>query len=374
MYALDELSADLETFRQVVAQRQAYRPLLVKIKLIFGCNLKCEMCNHWREPRERPLPMQRFQEILDDLAALGCRKVHLSGGEPLLRPKVAELVAYASQLGLRVTLTTNGTLVDKDLARELIQSGLRGVNVSIDSPERKIHDLLRGVEGTWKKACKAVRLFRRYAHKGKINIRINTVVSPSSYASLSALPDFASQLGADFINLIAVDDHCGEHLKLKRRQIEDYNANLAPQIAERALALGLIDHEDQAYPFGRDPSAYKHARRGEYAFGWYERHPCFAPWTHSLIDYNGLVYVCCMMREQTLPLGDLKQQSFAEIWNGPSYQRVRQMMFPPALKACRNCDDFLEQNRQLYAMLAAGSPLETQTLPLSHGVQSLKSE
>lgn len=352
MYALDEIAADLETFRQAVLQRQAFRPLLVKIKLIFGCNLRCEMCNHWREPRQGLLPMQRFEEILGELAALGCRKVHLSGGEPLLRSQVPELVAHADQLGLRVTLTTNGTLVDKDLARGLIQAGLRGVNISIDSPVRKIHDQLRGIEGAWKKAGKAVQLFRRYAHKGKLTIRINTVVSPHSYASLAGLPDLAHQLGADQINLIPVDDHCGEHLALRRSQIEAYNARVAPRLAERALELGLIQHEGQAYPLGRTLAEYKRARRGEYAQGWYDRQPCFAPWTHSLVDFNGLVYVCCMMREQMPPLGDLKQQSFGEIWNGESYRLVRQRMFPPALKACRRCDDFLEQNQALQAKLA----------------------
>ena len=71
------------------------------------------------------------------------------------------------------------------------------------------------------------------------------------------------------------------------------------------------------------------------------------PWTHSLIDFNGLVYVCCMTREQIQPLGDLKQSSFREIWTGASYQAIRQMMHPPMLKPCRRCDDFLEENKRL---------------------------
>jgi MoaA/NifB/PqqE/SkfB family radical SAM enzyme len=96
----------------------------------------------------------------------------------------------------------------------------------------------------------------------------------------------------------------------------------------------------------------KRARRGEYALGWYAAHPCYAPWTHSLIDFNGLVYVCCMTREQIPPIGDLKQTSFREIWTGAGYQAIRQLMHPPALKPCPRCDDFLVENRELWEVMS----------------------
>ena len=351
MYAVQDIAADLDAFRKAVAARQPYRPVYVKIKLFYGCNLRCEMCNHWRDTREPPLSIARFKEILAELAGLGCQKVHFSGGEPLLRPQLPELVGLASDLGMRVTLTTNGTLLDKPTAKRLVEAGLRGVNVSIDSPVRKVHDQVRGVDGAFKGACRAVGYFHRYAHKGKLTIRTNTVVSRSTFRSLAGLPDLAAKLGVDAINLIPVDDHCGEHLSLHRSHIEEYNAQIAPQIAERALALGLIADEVEAYPYGRSDGDYKRARRGLYAFGWYDRHPCFAPWTHSLIDFNGLVYVCCMTREQIAPLGDLKTASFFDIWTGAAYRQIREQMFPPALAPCRRCDDFLGPNRELLELL-----------------------
>lgn len=351
MYALNEIEKDILLFRQNVRARQAFRPLYVKIKLIYGCNLKCEMCNHWRTTRESPLSIVRFEEIIDELAGLGCQKIHFSGGEALLRPQLIQLVERASGLGIRVTLTTNGTLVDKLQAKALIQAGLRGVNISIDSPVRKIHDQIRGVPGSWKKTCQSVRFFRRYAHKGKLTVRINTVVSRTNYLSLVNLPQLASDLGADALNLIALDDHCGEHLSLSRRHLTIYNTRIAPLLAESAASLGLIDCEDQVYIFGNTPAAIKQGRRGEYAFGFYDQHPCFTPWTHSLIDFNGLVFVCCMTREQMPALGDLRTQSFSEIWQGEAYDRVRSQMFPASLAACRRCDDFIDQNRRIFELV-----------------------
>jgi MoaA/NifB/PqqE/SkfB family radical SAM enzyme len=351
MYSLNKISDDPETFRKAVLNAQPFRPLYAKIKLIYGCNLKCEMCNHWRETRAPALKMEKFHEAITELAELGCTKVHFSGGEPMLRAGVPELIAHAVGQGIRVTMTSNGTLIDKVKAKALIEAGLRGINISIDSPIRKIHEKIRGVEGSWKQTTRAVEYFRKYARKGKLTIRINTVVSRENFDSLATLPDVANELGADGINLIPVDDHCGEHLSLRRKDIAYFNESVAPQIAARALELGLIVSDEDAYPFGQEQAEVRLARAGRYALGYYRKHPCYAPWTHTLIDHAGLVYVCCMTREQIPPLGDLKKSTFREIWEGRAYQRIRLQMHPPALPMCQRCDDFIIENKKIWEMV-----------------------
>jgi radical SAM protein with 4Fe4S-binding SPASM domain len=348
MYNLEQIEAEKETLRAAVLNARPFKPLYVKIKIFYGCNLKCEMCNHWRDTREPPVPADRFTELLSELAELGTQKIHISGGEPMLRPQVPELIERAAQLGMRVTMTTNGTLIDKARAKRLVEAGLRGVNISIDSPIRKMHERIRGVEGAFKATTAAVKLFRRYKHKGKLTIRINTVVSRTNYTTLETLPDLAHELGADGINLIPVDDHCGEILSMRKKDIAIFNAEIAPKIAERALALGLIVSDEEAFPFGQNESDVRLGRAGRYAFGYYDKHPCYAPWTHSLIDFNGSVYVCCMTRERMPPLGNIRTQSFKEIWESLPYQQVRLKMHPPALAACRRCDDFIGENKKIW--------------------------
>ncbi len=348
MYNLETLASEKDELQKAVLNARAYKPLYVKIKINYGCNLKCQMCKHWRETRETPISMQRFKETITDLAELGCKKIHFSGGEPMLRPQLPELVAHATSLGMRVTLTTNGTLIDKEKAKALIEAGLRGVNVSIDSPIKKIHEKVRGVDGSFKLTTKAVELFHKYAHKGKLTVRINTVVSRENYFSLATLPELAHQLGADGINLIPVDDHCGEHLSMRKKDIALFNEEIAPYIEKRAQELGVNIADEDAFPFGRDENEIRLGRAGRYAFGYYSKHPCFAPWTHSLIDFNGLVYVCCMTREQIPPLGDIRKQSFKEIWEGAAYQAVRLKMHPPSLKPCQRCDDFIVENKKIW--------------------------
>ena len=348
MYTSQDIQAQKDELRQAVLSARPFQPLYVKLKVFYGCNLKCEMCNHWRERREPPVPSERFKDLVSELAGLGTKKIHISGGEPMLRPQVPEIVEQAAALDIKVTMTTNGTLIDKVKAKRLIEGGLRGVNISIDSPIRKMHEKIRGVEGSFKATVKAVELFRRYKHKGKLSIRINTVVSRTNYQTLATLPDLAHELGADGINLIPVDDHCGEILSMRKRDIARFNTEIAPKIAERALALRLIVSDEDAFPFGQTEAEIRLGRAGRYAFGYYDKHPCYAPWTHSLIDFNGNVYVCCMTRERMPPLGNIVNQSFKEIWESAAYRRARLRMHPPALAACRRCDDFVEQNQTIW--------------------------
>jgi radical SAM protein with 4Fe4S-binding SPASM domain len=348
MYNFEQIEAEKDDFRSAVLNARPFKPLYVKLKVFYGCNLKCEMCNHWRETREPPVPAKRFRDVLTELADLGTKKIHISGGEPMLRPQIPDLIEHTASLGIRVTMTTNGTLIDKTNAKRLVEAGLRGVNISIDSPIRKMHEKIRGVEGAFKATVRAVELFRRYKHKGKLTIRINTVVSRTNYTTLESLPDLAHELGADGINLIPVDDHCGEILSMRKKDIALFNTEIGPRIAERALALGLIVSDEEAFPFGQSESEVRLGRAGRYAFGFYDKHPCYAPWTHSLIDFNGNVYVCCMTRERTPPLGNISSQSFKEIWESAAYRGMRLKMHPPALAACRRCDDFIEENRKIW--------------------------
>jgi MoaA/NifB/PqqE/SkfB family radical SAM enzyme len=349
MYALDEIAEDRANFHSAIMTAAPYRPLYVKIKVVWGCNLRCRGCNHWRERRGPPLPTSRLIEIVDELAEMGCRKIHLSGGEPTLRPDLETLVARIAERDMRATMTTNATLITRERAAALAAAGLKGVNVSIDSPDPDIHDRLRGIKGAWKRTVKGTRYLRRRMKKG--TLRINAVVSRLNYASLADLPDLAGELGADSLNLIPLDENTDEARRLNKQHILDYNLQIAPRIVERALALGLMQGVEQAYPYGTTHEEIEQAKEGRYARGQYDNTPCFAPWTHALIDHQGLVNICCVLRQEPI-MGDLACQSFAQVWEGPVYHMVRCEQRRPLSDGCRRCDDFLSENRTLYRLYA----------------------
>lgn len=351
MYDLNLVAEEAETFREAVLNGDPYRPLYVKLKLIWTCNLRCGMCNHWRYDKEQPLDTDKMLAAIAEMAQLGCRKIHISGGEPTMHPDLPAMMAHAIERGIKVTMTTNATLITKRMAREFGAAGLRGVNVSIDSPTSRIHDRIRGMSGAWKKAVKGVRRLNEKLKRPKI--RINTVVGPLNYRSLDGLPDFAAGIGACSINLIPLDENTDDMPGLSKRQIADFNAHVAPVIAERGMALGLIESPAEAYPFGTSYTEICHSKAGFYAQGYYEKNRCFAPWTHTLIDHLGQVSPCCMLRESPIILGDLRQQSFTEVWTGSAYTELRQRETLPLYGRCRRCDDFLVENQQMAAIMNA---------------------
>ena len=365
MYQVAQLREEAPALRAAVEQAGPFRPLMVKIKLLWECNLACAMCDYSRQGRPTQLTYELLTRTLADLAALGCRKVHFSGGEPTLRSDLPDLIAYARSLKLRVTLTTNGTLLTAELCKQLVKAGLNSVCVSIDSPVRSVHDRMRGVHGALKQTVAGARTLRRAAKtygsqspgKAAPAIRINTVVSRENYCTLHELPDLAHAIGAQQILLMPVDDPSGV-LLLNKRRLLDYNGRIAPALAERALALGLMRHACEAYPFGVTREELAASRQGDYARGLYERQPCYAPWTHALINADACVAPCCSVPRMVL--GDLHRQSVAEIWQGDAYAQVRQAMRDGRpLQNCGGCDMFLAENRAIQQWMGALEADET---------------
>jgi len=354
MYNLESIAGDQAAFRASVTADKPYKPLYVKIKLTWRCNLRCQMCNYWRQERHNALSPELVRATIDELAELGCGKIHLSGGEPMLREDLFELIEYMAAKGMRVNLTTNGTLLTREKAERLAASGVKSISVSIDSPEARIHDRIRA-KGAWNRTIKGLRNLRRAIRKAKAKtkVRLNTVISRTNYESLATLPDLAHEVGANSLTLIPVDDPEGT-LLLNKRRIRDYNERVAPVIASQGLEYGLLDSEREAYPFGIGKAEIEQSKRGWYALGLYDEQPCYAAWTHALITPSARVYACCMTRGMPKPLGNLLQAPFTEVWQGEAYRAFRVRMHGPPLEICRHCDDFLDQNRYLHSLMADG--------------------
>jgi radical SAM protein with 4Fe4S-binding SPASM domain len=351
--ALDDLNSDDKRFSHAVSLGTPYRPLYVKIKLTWVCNLRCAMCNVWRQGRENRLTLPVIQALADELAALGTSKVHLSGGEVLTRTDIFEVVKSFSSRGMQVNLTSNGTLLSPETADRLVQSGVNNVSISLDGATPAVHDALRG-KGNWKRTLRGIRNLRRAAKhaRRKLHIRINYVLTRRNYRDLFRLPETAAQAGADRLTLIPVDDPAGR-LRLNKQRIREYNEEIAPFVAHKALTQGMIEHVDEAYPFGRQKAEVELSKAGLYARGLYERQPCYMPWIHAMIGPKGEVYPCCMMRT-TRALGKISaKRSFQTVWEGTAFrdfrQRLRQHDHRPL--SCHRCDDFLQENRFLHDLL-----------------------
>ena len=117
------------------------------------CNMFCSHC--YREAGEKAqgeLTTAEGKKLIEEIKKAGFRIMIFSGGEPLMRPDIFELIAYATKVGLRTVLGTNGTLITAEVAAKLKAAGVMGVGISLDSLDQQKHDTLRAYEGAWQQA------------------------------------------------------------------------------------------------------------------------------------------------------------------------------------------------------------------------------
>lgn len=360
MYKLDRYFGERpKKLGQGLQSGEGIRPLSVKIKLTWYCNLACIMCSEWRIKGEAPPRPNYFdtwpklQAVLDDLIALKTKKVHFSGGEPLMSPFLDQAVSYLTRHGLHVSLVSNGTLWSRSRSRVLIQSGLSNITLSIDSLNAETFAHLRGRD-SWAKLMQGIVHIREAIanQERPVKLRTNTVLTRENFREIVYYPRAAKALGIDNIRLLPVDDlHTDNRpLRLTTSEIEEYNTHIAPQFASEALKLGLIKSMQDAYPFGQTPQAMELATKGHYALGLYDNALCFVPWLHSLIGADGRVFACCMLKSEKQHIDRLSEEKatgFQEIWLGEKYRQFRQTMRTEKPSICQHCDDFLHENRYL---------------------------
>ena len=142
--------------------RSGRPPFFIDIALTYRCQCRCVHCSAVSQADDgEEMSTAEVKTLMDEAASLGVMQVIFSGGEPMLRRDIVELVAHATRLGMLVRLNTNGLLLTPERARALKQAGLVLVGLSIDHPDPEVHDRLRGVPGLFENAMEGVRLLHR---------------------------------------------------------------------------------------------------------------------------------------------------------------------------------------------------------------------
>ncbi len=151
------------------------------------CNLKCIHCYSDSDAREYPgeLSWEQCQSVIDDLATYGIPALLLSGGEPLIHPRFFDIASYARRKGIKLTLSTNGTLIDQDTAAQLKALQFAYVGISLDGIGAT-HDHFRGRQGAFDKAVSAFRNCKSVGQK----VGLRLTLSANNIADLDHILDF----------------------------------------------------------------------------------------------------------------------------------------------------------------------------------------
>ncbi len=166
-------------------------PLIINWSLSFGCNFECEHC-YTRLDTSPELSIAEILEVGRSLADAGVMFVNFGGGEPLLRKDLCEVSRHLADLGLKVSMNSNGYLIDQETAKALAGSGFASVGLSIDSYDPAIHDRFRNMEGSHTRAVEAAGHLR----EAGLTVTVSTVISTINHLSLDPLVEMAADLGA----------------------------------------------------------------------------------------------------------------------------------------------------------------------------------
>jgi len=274
-------------------EHEADHPPHLEFELNYSCNLKCPMCT-WavEEAAERRADWFKFedyQRVIDEAVAIGTKSIRLCFiNEPLIRKDIDQFIKYAVDVGiLDVIITTNGTLLNEEMSRKLIQAGLTKLNVSLDAVTEETYNKIR-VGGDFNKTVRNIENFlnvRRQMDKHLPTIRLTFVTTQLNHHERD-----------DFVN-----------------RWKGKVDGLGLQSLQNVFGEGRFQDESQAELILIND---KHLKPKKFH--------CPEPFKRMTLRSNGSVLPCCSFyAAEDLVVGDWKSSSLRDIWNNDKMGELR---------------------------------------------------
>jgi radical SAM protein with 4Fe4S-binding SPASM domain len=195
--------------------RLPQRPTTVIWDITSRCNLNCITCyNSFRydvkvryniEEKDRELNTEEAKIAINKLKSFGFKHLHLLGGEPLIRPDIIELVDFATKLGLKVTVNTNGLMLTRyDFAKKLVEAGVHQITISLDGAIEETNDKIRG-KGVYKAVLKALEVLNTLRREGyKIEIGLAYTMTKLNLHEMPSFVELASKYNVNVIDFMSL--------------------------------------------------------------------------------------------------------------------------------------------------------------------------
>ncbi|MDR2720017.1 MAG: radical SAM protein [Nitrososphaerota archaeon] len=304
-------------------QKAPFVPLILSWNVTRECNLKCSHCyiNAADRKLANELTTDEGKRLIDQICEVSKPLLVLSGGEPLLRSDIYELIKYGSSKGLKMGLGSNGSLIDDEVAKKLKESGITTVSISIDSHIAAQHDDFRGVIGSWEKAVNAIKTLRA----NNILVQVNTTLTHDNYNQIDDIMSFSESIGVENFHLFFLVP-TGRGIKLddiSPQKYEDMITNTFAKVTKHRLNVR--------------PSCAPQFMRIAQKMGLDMRQwirGCIAGMYYCRIYPNGDITPCPYL---PIKIGNVREKNFKEIWqNADIFKALRD---PNTLTGkCGNCN------------------------------------
>jgi radical SAM protein with 4Fe4S-binding SPASM domain len=324
---------DVKTLEPFTEQLSA--PLRMDLALTFRCQNNCVHCYAGGPHETNELTTEEWKEVIDRLQRIGVFIVTFTGGEPTLREDLPELLLYAQNKGIVTGLITNGRrLKDKNYVDKLEKSGLDFVQVTLESHDPKIHDLMTASEGSWKETVDGIK----NVIPTHIYVTTNTTLSRHNAPNFLKTMNFLKELGvaAFGCNSLIYSGKAKEVSEDFSLTLEVLN-DLLPRIRDKANQLGLKF-------LWYTPTQYCRFDPVKLGLGVKS---CTAANINMCVGPNGDVYPCQSYFES---LGNILRDDWQKIWNHSLAVQIRKREY--AEPKCKDCPQL--------QVCGGGCPLELQ--------------
>ncbi len=283
-------------------------PLSILFELTNRCNEDCHHCYVDLGDLEDELSTEEVQKILRELRSMGTLFLTFTGGEIFTRKDTLDLILFARKLGFALRLFTNGTRLTDEQIEAIAGCGVTGVEMSLYSMKAAEHDAVTRTKRSWEKTTRAARRMRARG----IPVVLKAPVMSELGAAAGSVAAFAREIGADYRF---------DPVLLARYDLDD--APIERRMNRKELKGFCVDpHLGQAV----GPEAEHVMDAGQPV--------CATARRVALISARGLVFPCT---QRFPPCGDLRRQSFRQIWeNAPLLMRLRNLTFGD-LPVCAGC-------------------------------------
>jgi len=260
-------------------------PLETYWELTYRCNLACEHCYVANESKEeaRELSLEEITRTLDGLAAAGGLFVTFTGGEPMLRRDLFDIIAAARERSFAVSMFSNGTLIGADAARELHRLGVSETGISIYGATAAVHDSIMRVPGVFDRAIAGIEALKAAG----VRVAMKSVILRQNFADFEGILALAEKLGVRSVADSVVtprNDGAADTLEF----------HLAPEQLAEVYGHPYFSERAWQGPWERGPSPVCDAGRNSVAITPY-----------------GDVLPCLQF---IVSMGNLREKAFAEIW------------------------------------------------------------
>lgn len=263
------------------------------------CNLSCPHCYlDAGEGEEDELSTDECFALIDEMLLMGTEMLILTGGEPLLRRDIYDIASYASGKGIWVVMGTNGVLVNEHVASKMVECGIKGVGISIDSVDPEKHNRFRGGPDAWKYSVRALKICRSHG----LEVLVQSTIMKENRHEIPELLEFAREHGAWSLNVYF----------LVRTGRGTSMPELTPLETENSLRQLIEAQSDYEPMLVRSKCAPQFKQLSyEMGLGGMESGGCMAGTEYCRITPEGNVTPCPYM---DVVAGNVREDGFTSVW------------------------------------------------------------